>query len=246
MAHVTNSDFTYDLPPTGDVQDDDGASEARTYLASTTSRVRKVLLTPDPARLAGQSLKFMAATCGAATDAFSLVVSLNGQDIRTFKGSELNEATWFEAPVPPGLLRPENEIIFRVEGKPSGHPDWVALRIDTNATSRRSWWSNDSGNTWTQDDLGLDPGAQRGEVLVRLGPAEDPNKVAQPADFMGKLHVHPARDVVVLLQTRARPPVATWETPEGVSQKITPQMQGGLAAYRVPEVAIYGMLTLAR
>jgi len=246
MAHLVNSDVTYDLTPTGDVQDDDGTSEARTFLSTTTARVRKVLLTPDPAKLAGQSLKFMAATCGVATDAFSLVVSLNGQDIKTFKGSELNEATWFEVPIPAGLLRTENEIILRAEGKPNGHPDWVAFRIDTNATTGRSWWSNDSGKTWTQEDLGLDAGAQRGEVLVRIGPPEDPDKVAKPEDFMGKLHVHPARDVVVLLQAGARPPVATWETPEGVSQRITPQMEGGLAAYRVPEVAIYGMLTLAR
>jgi hypothetical protein len=245
-VHLVNSDVTYDVEPTGDVQDDDGTSEARTFLSSTTARVRKVLLTPDPAKHAGESLKFMAATCGIASDAFSLVVSLNGQDLKTFKGSELNEAMWFEAPVPPGLLRPENEIVFRAEGKPNGHPDWVALRIDTNATSRRSWWSNDSGKTWAQDDLGLDAGAQRGEVLVRLGVPEDPNKVARPEDFMGKLHVHPAREVVVLLEAGTKPPVATWETPEGVTQKITPQVQDGLAAYRVPEVALYGMLALPR
>jgi hypothetical protein len=246
MAHLVNSDVTYDRQPTGDVQDDDGTSEARTYLADTRSRVRKVLLTPEPEKLAGMSLKFFGVTCGIASDAFSLVVSLNGQDIKTFKGSELNEAGWFQAPIPAGLLKPENEIIFRAEGKPSGHPDWVAIRLDTNATTRRTWWSHDNGQSWTQEDISLDAGAQQGEALVRIGPAEDPEKVARPEDFMGKLHVHPARNVEVCLQSGARPATATFATPEGVSVRVAPTVREGLAVYRVPEVVLYGMLTLGR
>jgi len=246
MAHLVNSAVTYDLPPSGDVQDDDGTSEARTFLASTQSRLRKVLLTPDPAKMTGQVLKFFGTTCGIASDAFSLVISLNGQDIKTFKGSELNEAGWFEAPVPAGLLRPENEVIFRAEGKPSGHPDWVAIRLDTNAATRRTWWSNDSGQTWTQDDISLDPGMQQGEALVRLGPPQDPSKLARPEDFMGKLHVHPARQVDVFLQAGPKPPVGVFRTPEGVAQRVTPIVREGLAVYRVPEVYLYGMLTLPR
>lgn len=247
MVHLTNSDIKYDLPPVAGIGDDDGAAEARTFLSSTTARVKKVLVVPDPAQVQGMDLKCTIATCGMASDAFSLVVTLNGQDIATYPGSKLNDKPELAVPIPAGVLRQgENEIILRTDGKPSGHPDWVAFRIDTSATSRRSWWSDDRGQTWTQDDLGLDPGPQPGEVMVRLGPAEDPNKVATVADFMGKLHVQPAKNVEVVLQAGLTPPAATWETPEGARQKVTPQARGGMAVYRVPEFALYGMLTLPR
>jgi hypothetical protein len=243
-VHLVNSDFTYDTRPSRDLRDDDGLPEARTYFASTLSRARKTLIVPDLAAVAGYDLKFYASTAGVATNAFSFVVSLNGRDLATYKGSQLNQAGWFHVPIPAGLLRNTNEVVFRAEGSPNGHPDWVALKIDTSATTRRSSWSNDSGQTWTESDLSLDTGTQQGELLVRLGPHEDPNKVATVADFVGKLHVHPARDIQVQIEARGQAPVGRLLSPEGVSLAIRPTQQGRMAAYRIPEVSIYSVLVL--
>jgi hypothetical protein len=80
--------------------------------------------------------------------------------------------------------------------------------------------------------------------MVRLGPPADPTAVARPENFMGKLHVHPAKDVVVLVRTD-RPQSARLYTPEGNLQTITPTRQNGYAVYRVPEVPIYAVLVLA-
>ena len=81
---------------------------------------------------------------------------------------------------------------------------------------------------------------------MRIGPPTEPDQVARPEDFMGRLRVHPAREVEVCLQDGVRPPVAVFSTPEGVVQRITPRLQQGLAVYRVPEVYLYGMLALPR
>ncbi|NLB95618.1 MAG: hypothetical protein GX785_07900 [Armatimonadetes bacterium] len=243
-AHLVNSDFSYTLPPTGDIQDDDGLPEARTFLSTPAARIRKVLRVPEPAKARDLYLKFVSATCGVATDAFSLVVTFNGQEIATIPGSWLNDGPGEGIPVPPGLIREENEVVFRVTGRPNSHPDWVAFHVDTNATSRRSWWSGDGGKSWTQEDLSPDPGTQQGEVMVRLGPRDDPERVATPEEFEGRLRVNPARDIDLYLNAGARPPVAVFRTPEGVERRITPRVRGGMAIYRVPEVPIYGLLIL--
>lgn len=244
MVHLTNSDFTYDTPESEDIRDDDGLPEARTFLSSTKARIRKTLLTPDPQAAAGLCLKFFATTCGLARDAFSLVVTLNGRQIGSLPGSQLNEPGWFQLPVPDGLLKPENEVVFQATGAPNGHPDWVAIRVDTSAKTRRTSWSNDGGATWTEDDISLDSGAQQGEAMVRLGLPEDPDRVATAADFMGKLHVNPARDIEVCLDGGNAPRPGIFRTPEGVELTIQPELRDGMAVYRVPEVPIYGMVVL--
>jgi hypothetical protein len=243
-VHLTNSDFQYDAPPSADVGDDDGLPEARTFLADTRWRVRKVLEPPDLAVAAGYDLKFLSATCGLATDAISLVVSLNGQDIAAFRGSQLNESGWKQVAVPAGLLRTSNEVVFRAEGKPNGHPDWVAFRLDTTAATRRSSWSEDGGQTWTEADLSPDAGTQQGEVVVRLGPHEDPDRVAKVADFVGRLRVQPARDIEVAVQVDGPAPVGRLLSPEGPEQAVTPTQQGNVATYRVSRVDIYAVLVL--
>ncbi|MEN6643060.1 MAG: alpha-amylase family protein [Armatimonadia bacterium] len=242
-VHLVNSDVTYDLPPSPDLRDDDATPEARTYLAETQTWARKRLLVPDLAAVKGYSLKFFGATCGAATDAFSLVVSLNGQDLKTFRGSTLNESGWFEVPVPEGLLKPVNEIIFRATGQPSMHPDWFAIKLDTNATTTRSSWSTDGGKTWSEKDLSPDPGIQTGEYMVRFGPTSDPAAVAKPEDFMGKLKVTPARKVRVrVLSENAES--GRLISPDGTEQTIQPRREGKVAVYEVPEVYVYSVLLL--
>lgn len=243
--HLVNSDVTYDAMPSKDIRDDSGTPGARSFLGATNTRIRKTLLVPDVAAAKGYQLRFFGSTCGIATDRFSLVVSFNGQPIKTYRGSELNEAGWFETPVPEGLIKPVNEVIFQATGAPNGHPDWFAIKIDTTAKTGRSWWSADDGKTWTHDDLSLDSGAQTGEFLVRLGPVADPNAVAKPEDFMGKLHVRPAKDVRVLVKTDRLQP-ARLCSPDGPEQTLKPVRDGEYAVYRVPEVYLYSVLVLGK
>lgn len=242
--HLINSDYVYEMPPSADIKDDDGLAEARTFFADTRWRARKVLLLDDPATAEGMALKFLGRTCGSATDGFSMVVSLNGQDIATLKGSELNRAGWFTVPVPEGLVGQTNEVIFRATGKPNGHPDWFALGVDTHARTRRSSWSTDEGATYTDEDLGEDAGAQTGEFTVRFGQPEALDAVAKPEDFMGKLHVQAATDIDVVLRADNRAPAAKLYSPDGPEMTIAPTVADGYATYRVPRVYIYSVLEI--
>lgn len=243
-VHLVNSDFAYDPQDSPDVRDDDGNPDARTPFTSTGYRARKEVLVPDPATIANPTVRFFGNSLGICTDAFSMVVELNGQEVATFRGPELTAAQWHQVPIPPGLLRARNEIVLRAIGAPNGHPDWFQLQIDSDATTGRSWWSSDDGQTWTQEDLSPDPGAQTGEFLVRIGPAADPNAVARPEDFIGRLHVTPARDVEVLLRTGGEAPGARLISPDAPEQTITPTVADGMASYRVPEVYIYAVLVV--
>ncbi len=243
-VHLVNSDFVYELPPSSDIRDDDGSAEVRTFFADTRWRARKILLLDDPALAAGMGLKFFGRTCGIATDGFSMVVSLNGQDIATLRGSELNQAGWFSVPVPEGLIARENEVVFRATGRPNGHPDWFALGVDTHAQTRRSSWSTDDGATYSDADLGQDPGEQTGEFTVRFGYAEDPNAVATPEDFMGRLQVRPATNVDVVVRADRAAPTGTLYSPEADPVEVVPTVTDGYATYRVPQVMIYAVLEL--
>jgi len=242
-VHLVNSNCVYDALPSKDLRDDSGTPGARSFLGATNTRMKKVLLVPDLAAAKGFGLRFFGSTCGIASDKFSLVVSLNGQAIKTYKGSELNEGGWFETPIPDGLLKPENEVVFEATGAPNGHPDWFAIKIDTGATTGRSYWSEDDGKTWTKDDLSLDQGTQQGEFMVRLGPAGDPSALAKPEDFMGKMHVRPAKDVRVLVRT-SKALTARLVSPDGPEQTLKPTIEKGYAVYRVPEVYLYSVLVL--
>ncbi len=242
--HLVNSDFAYDLPDSPDLRDDDNEPDARTPFVSTTYRARKDVLVPDPEAIADPAVRFFGNSLGITTDAFSMVVALNGQDIATFRGTELTSAAWHQVPIPAGLLRERNEIVLRATGAPNGHPDWFQLQIDGDATTGRSWWSSDDGQTWTQDDLSPDGGVQTGEFLVRIGPAADPDAVARPEDFIGGLHVRPARDVDVILRIEGAAPVARLISPDAPEQEIAPTTANGVATYRVPEVAIYSVLVV--
>lgn len=243
-VHLVNSDFTYDPLPTADACDDDGTPEARTYFGATTTRAKKIIELDDPAAREGQSLRFYGQAQAACTDAMSLVVSMNGRDLQTFPGSSLRQAKWYQIAIPAGLLRESNEVVFRATGKPNGHPDYFQLRIDTDATTRRSGWSDDEGATWNNEDLSPDKGAQPGEYLVRIGPAVEADAVAKPEDFIGRLHVNPARDVQVRLRLEGQAPPAHLITPDGAGTVIEPVMEEGVAVYAVPEIYVYSVLVL--
>ncbi len=176
--HLVNSDFTYDQQPSADARDDDGTPEARTYFGVTSTRARKIIELDDPAAREGQSLRFFGMANGGCTDAMSMIVSLNGQELQTLPGSTLREIKWYQIPIPAGLQRKSNTVEFRAIGAPNGHPDYFQIRIDTNATTGRSAWSTDEGATWSSEDLSPDEGAQPGEYLVRIGPATDEAAVA--------------------------------------------------------------------
>ncbi len=245
-VHLVNSDFSYDERPTADARDDDSRPEARTFFGTTSTRARKVIELDDPATREGQSLRFYGMANGGATDAMSLVVSMNGQDLQTFPGSTLRVAKWYQIPIPAGLLEQSNTVEFRAIGAPNGHPDYFQLRIDTDATSGRSWWSDDQGATWSSEDLSPDAEAQPGEYLVRIGPAADDEAVATPEDFIGRLHVTPAKDIKVRLRIEGEAPAAELITPDGESATIEPVMEDGAAVYSVPEVFVYSVLVLPR
>jgi hypothetical protein len=244
IVHLVNSDFTYDPLPSADARDDDGTPEARTYFAATTTRARKLIELADPAAREGQSLRFYGQAQAACTDAMSMIVSMNGQDLQTFPGSTLHEAKWYQIPIPAALLQQSNEVIFRAIGAPNSHPDYFQLRIDTNATTRRSWWSTDEGATWSDEDLSPDHELQAGEYLVRIGPAVEADAVAKPEDFIGRLHVNPAREVQVRLRLEGDAPVADLITPDGEGATIEPVIEDGVAVYSVPEVFVYSVLVL--
>jgi len=173
-----------------------------------------------------------------------LVVSVNGRDLATMPGSGFNQAGWVDVPIPDGLLREQNEVVIRAIGEPNGHPDWVAIGLDTTATTRFSSWSNDDGATYVQDDLSPDSGVQTGEYQIRIGPARDPSAVAKAEDFDGKLTVRPAKDVEVRLRMTGEAPIARLLSPDGPQQTVAPSIESGLATYRVPEVPIYSVLVL--
>jgi hypothetical protein len=61
---------------------------------------------------------------------------------------------------------------------------------------------------------------------------------------MGKLHVRPARDVLVRLEVTGQAPIARLLSPDGAERTLQPTRQGALATYRVPEVFIYSVLVL--
>ncbi len=242
--HLVNSDFVYEPLDSPDIGDDDGSPDARTYFASTAWRARKVIDVPDPAAPRELAVRFYGQAYVGATDGFSMVVSLNGQDIGTFEGSRLRAAQWYQIPIPEGLLRESNEVTFRAVGAPNSHPDYFQLRIDADATSRRSWWSADEGATWSDADLSPDRGEQTGEYMVRIGPPADPEAVAVPEDFIGKLSVRPAREVDVILTVDGQPPRATLLSPDAPEQVVIPTVADGQAVYRVPEVQIYSVLVI--
>ncbi len=243
-VHLVNSDFTYDPLPSADARDDDGTPETRTYFGSTTTRAKKIIELDDPAAREGQFLRFYGQAYGGCTDAMSMIVSMNGRDLQTFPGSALREAKWYQIPIPAGLLQQSNEVIFRAIGAPNGHPDYFQLRIDADATTGRSWWSDDQGATWSDEDLSPDGDAQPGEYLVRIGPAVEPDAVAKPEDFIGRLHVNPARDIQVRLRLEGEAPVADLITPDGKDATIEPVVEDGAAVYSVPEVYVYSVLVL--
>lgn len=243
-VHLVNSDFAYAPLESRDLRDDDGKPDARTYFAATSTRAKKLIEVPDPGARQGDCVRFYGQAYPGCTDAFSLVVSMNGQDLATLKGTQLRTDRWYQLPIPEGLLAESSEVVFRAIGSPNSHPDYFQLRIDTGATSRRSWWSSDEGKTWSNEDLSPDGGQQVGEYMVRIGPRIEEDAVAEPEDFIGGLTVNPARDVEVRVSLDGEAPAARLISPDAPEQTLAPTPADGFAVYRVPEVYIYSVLII--
>ncbi|NOZ21153.1 MAG: hypothetical protein GXP25_08690 [Planctomycetes bacterium] len=240
--HLVNYDFTYKPRSTGDVADDDNFSEARTYLANTKWRARKILMVKDPASIKEPFVRFFGGTPGAD---FQLVISFNGQDIKTFPGCDLRETAWHEAPVPKGLLKEKNEIVLRVTGNPDHNPDYFNLMVDTTAKTRRSEWSTDEGKTFTTDDISPDMDTQTGEYMVRLSDGSQKERTVKSSDLMGLLQVNPTGRIEVIVRVKAdKAPTAMLISPDDKPILIHPQIKGDQAVYAVPNVYIYSVLVI--
>ena len=149
-VHLLNYDFTYDAPGKT-LADDDGSAEARSYLSDTSWRMKKILNIPDPAEFEKPALNIMGSP-NSANQLIQLVVSLNGTDIATIAAEDITGSLFI--PVTADQLRAgDNEIILRLEGQPNSQNEWYQVSIDTDATTKRSFFSEDGGATWQQDDL---------------------------------------------------------------------------------------------
>lgn len=236
-VHLLNYDFTYDRPA-GVISDDDGSSEARSYLSDTAWRIRKVLVVPDPAALEHPTLEIIGS---AATEKglFRLVVSLNGTDVASFSGDEVR--TNLTVPLTADrLVKGENEVVLRVEGQPNAMSEWYQVMIDQDAKTRRSYFSTDAGKTWVQDDLSQDPQAQQGEFMIRV---IEPDRRPSQLEWESMCHVHPARGVRVFV-AGARVPCALALSPTAEPRRLSGSSVPGGAEFIV-DVETYTVLALA-
>ncbi len=242
QVHLLNYDFRYDRPETGEIADDDGSGEARTYLSDTHWRARKVLTVDDPGAIAEPVIRFFGNSPG--TD-FELVVTLNGKDLVSFPGAALRSSIWHEAPAAGALKAGENVIEFRVTGNPDPNPDYFNLRIDTNARTGRSSWSTDEGANFTTEDLSPDSGVQTGEYLVRIMDKQGFKDTFTPEDFAGKLKVVPAENVEIKAPAREGGWRATCLSPDHDPVALKPVTEDqGLSVFKVPSVRIYEVVVL--
>ncbi len=242
QAHLLNYDFRYDHPPTGEIADDNGVGHARTYLADTAWRARKILIVDDPAAIAEPVVRFFGNSPG--TD-FELVVSLNGKDLGSFPGTALRSNTWHEIDAAGALKAGENIVEYRVTGDPNSNPDYFNLRLDTDAHTGRSSWSTDGGASFTTEDLSPDRGEQTGEYLVRIMDRKQFRDTFTPEDFAGKLAVVPAEDVRVTVPARPGGWSATCLSPDHDPIALQPvTTDADSQVFVVPSVHIYELLLL--
>lgn len=236
-VHLLNYDFTYDAPGNR-VADDDGSGEARSYLSALNWRMKKILTVPDPAKFEKPALNILG-SLASRNQLISLVVSVNGKDVATVAARDISGQ--LAIPLAQADLRAgDNEIILRVEGQPNTQSEWYQVSIDTDATTRRSFFSQDAGNTWRQDDLSEDRGNQTGEFLIRL---VDSVKTPTHAEWEQMCHVHPAAGVRVFVAAD-KAPAALALSPTSPARPITAKRVAGGFEY-VLDVETYAVLVLA-
>jgi len=244
-VHLVNYNFNYAEEQTTDpsVRYDDGTSEARTYLSRTTSRVRKILEVPNPQEFTEAYLQFKGGTWGGKQNTVHII--FNGREM-TLKSSYFHGMRWHEVKLEPPRVQRVNTIEIFLSGKTDTRVNYLNIAIDTDAAGGRSFWSNDSGKTWTRDDLSPDAGEQRGEFIIRLSPVSR-RKIHKPEDFEGKLTVKPARNITVAIADElCRGRNATLLTREREPIEIKPRRVGARWEYLIPEVKIYAVLRLPR
>ncbi|HUS80878.1 MAG TPA: hypothetical protein VM283_06390, partial [Armatimonadota bacterium] len=197
QAHVVNYDFDYrDLWPA--VRDDDGSGEARMPFTNTVDQAKK-LLVADPDQFTEPAISF--AGNSPSGENYSLVVSVNGEEIATLPAADLLTGGWISVPFDRALLRPSNEVVIRAIGSPNAHPDYFNLRIDTGAPGGRSFASHDGGQTWSSADLSpWDGDDQPGEYLIRLTQQRDPTQRIPVEKLLASYTVNPTPAVTLTVR----------------------------------------------
>ncbi len=238
-AHLLNYDFRYRRPTEGnEIADDSGLASARTYLADTHWRARKILIVPHPERLEKPVLRFFGRSPG--TDRFTLIVSVNGRDLAALPGSTLSRQAWYEVALSHALKPGKNIVEFRVAGKPNSNPDYFNLAIDTRARTHRSLWSFDAGKTFTAADLSPDRGAQTGEYLVRIIDKAHFRTTFTPADFQGRLTIRPAQNLALTVPLAFRRRRALCLSPDHPPLVLpAPRVLEDRCVFHIPSLSIY-------
>ena len=236
-VHLLNYDFTYDVPGNR-VADDDGSAEARSYLADTGWRMRKTIAVPDPGMFAKPALSILGSLASSG-QLIQLVVSVNGKEAAPIAAKDISGQ--LTIPLAQGDLRPgDNEITLRLEGQPNVMSEWYQVGIDTDAASRRSFFSQDGGKTWTTEDLSNDRGNQTGEFLIRL---VDSVKTPTHAEWEQMCHVHPAAGVRVFVAGE-KAPAAVALSPTSPARRVAGRRVPGGFQYAL-DVDTYAVLLLA-
>ena len=243
--HLVNYHLDYTpLRPTA--ADDDGAQEARVPFVSTSIRARKLLNVPDLSKFKKPVLRFNGAS--VSDKGYEMVIALNGNDVARFPAAELKSPGWHDVPVARTALRKgSNEIILRAEGKPNGHPDYFNLAIDRSSFANRSSFSADNGRTWSSDDLsGFDPGAQRGEYMVRICEWRDVTQPWPAEQLLESVKVSSAKDVSVSLRNPGgRPVYCALLSPDHDPAPLQCEQVGDRIKVVVPRVEIYEVLLIS-
>ncbi|NUP98819.1 MAG: hypothetical protein HUU35_03065 [Armatimonadetes bacterium] len=250
--HLVNYDFRYEVKPTGRFGSDDGTAEARTYLGSTQTVVRKRLVVAAPHEVNQPVLQLRASATPACQA--PLVVTVNGREVGRLAPATAQSYIWHELPLAREALAEEMIVDLRAEGEVDGQQRWWQVGIDTSQRGN-SWFSLDGGATFRQDDLSPDRQPQAGEYLIRLfdaapGTPDIPGNLAANGSFERvnvlngntTLTVVPAREVELAVAGAPRPAVAI--SPDGPPVSITGRAAGNETLYRVPEVSIYSVLVL--
>jgi len=247
QAHIVNYDFEYGLLQPG-VADDDGDPNARIpFLDTTEFQVKKILELDDPSVFARPALSFFGTYFSG--EEWSLVVSLNGQEVATLSASELEAAAggWVTVPVPPDLLNSHNEVTMRAIGSPNDGPYRFDLSIDTDAKGGRSFVSSDGGQTWTSDDLSpFDPDDQPGEYLIRLIEPRDEQERVPVETLLASVTVNPTEPITLTFRDLPEGELeAVGLSPEHAPQRLEVQKDGDAALVTVPPTRIWELVVVS-
>lgn len=251
--HLVNYDFRYEVRHEGRYASDDGTAEARTYFSGRPVVLRKILRIPPAEQVVEPVLQVQ--TMAIAGCRAEMVIQINGREAGRLNVE--NARGWLELPLDPATLAAENVIEIRAEGD-LGQDRWFQIGIDTAAPGGDSFYSEDGGRTFRDDDLSPDLKPQTGEFLIRIqdrrpgGGEPDPTNLARNGGFEEvrvphsgtTLTVAPAENVTVeVIGGRLLPGLVI--SPDGPPEPVTPTQADGAAVYTVPRVAIYSVLVLA-